>query len=345
MQKLFTEAETVSKRLDQWLATALAADFSRSRLQSLIQEGAVSVDGKVVLEPKFKLNGVHEITLILPEPVDPEPQGENIPLDILYEDDDLIVLNKPQGLVVHPGNGNWQGTMVNALVYHCGDSLSGIGGVKRPGIVHRLDKDTSGVMVVAKNDFAHKHLSAQFADHGRTGALERVYSAIVWDVPARNTGTVDTYLGRSPRDRTRQAVVNESRSDARHAITHFNVIEKFGAREDAGASASLIECRLETGRTHQIRVHMAHIGHPLLGDNDYGASVKTKANRLDDDVRAVVQAFPRQALHAGQLAFEHPQTGEVMHFEAPMPQDMLELVEALRKIEVAAAAPKKWQVI
>ncbi|UXM95143.1 RluA family pseudouridine synthase [Bartonella sp. HY329] len=334
MQKLITEAETKSKRLDQWLATALAADFSRSRLQSLIQEGAVSVDGKVILEPKFKLNGEQTITLILPEPVDPEPQGEDIPLDILYEDEDLIVLNKPQGLVVHPGNGNWQGTMVNALVYHCGDSLSGIGGVKRPGIVHRLDKDTSGVMVVAKNDFAHKHLSAQFADHGRTGALERVYSAVVWDVPARNNGTIETFLGRSTRDRTRQAVVGESRSDARHAVTHYSVIEKFGAREDAGASASLIECRLETGRTHQIRVHMAHLGHSLLGDNEYGASFKTKANRLPDEVRAVVQAFPRQALHAGQLAFEHPKSGEVMHFEAPMPQDMAELVAALRTIKV-----------
>lgn len=332
MQTLKTQAQTKSKRLDQWLAAELAADFSRSRLQQLIIDGSVSVDGKVVVEPKYKLNGEQEIMLILPEPVDPQPQGENIPLDILYEDDDLIVISKPSGLVVHPGNGNWQGTLVNALVYHCGDSLSGIGGVKRPGIVHRLDKETSGVMVVAKNDFAHKHLSAQFADHGRTGALKRVYSAVVWEVPASNKGTITTFLGRSTRDRTRQAVVNESRPDARHSITHFSVIEKFGAREDAGATASLIECRLETGRTHQIRVHMAHIGHALLGDNDYGASLKTKANRLPDDVRAVVEAFPRQALHAGQLAFEHPKTGEVLHFNAPMPDDMVKLIAALRTL-------------
>ncbi|MFC4626267.1 RluA family pseudouridine synthase [Daeguia caeni] len=327
LKELITDSEAAGKRLDQWLAAALGPELSRSRVQSLIADGHVTVNGAPARETKQKLREGMTITIALPEPEPAEPQPENIPLDILYEDDDLIVVNKPAGLVVHPGNGNWTGTLVNALIYHCGDTLSGIGGIRRPGIVHRLDKDTSGVMVVAKNDHAHRHLSAQFADHGRTGELERCYVALVWGMMERPQGTIETYLGRSHRDRTKQAVVDEMRDDARYAITHYATIEKFGPREDATALASLVECRLETGRTHQIRVHMAHIGHPLVGDMDYGSAYKTKANKLAEPLKEAVNGFTRQALHAAQLAFEHPTTNAIMSFESPMPGDMSDLVE------------------
>ena len=260
-----------------------------------------------------------------------EPEGEAIPLDILYEDDELIVINKPSGLVVHPGAGNWTGTLVNALIHHCGDSLSGIGGVKRPGIVHRLDKETSGVMVVAKTDRAHKSLSEAFADHGRTGDLERAYDALVWGFPQRMTGTIDAPLGRHA-DRVRRAVVPEHRDDARHAITHFTVLERFGAEQAEFTTASLVECRLETGRTHQIRVHMAHIGHPVVGDPDYGQAFRTKANILPEPLKSLVKDFPRQALHAKLLAFRHPASGEMMRFEAPVPAVMAELLRQFRKL-------------
>jgi 23S rRNA pseudouridine1911/1915/1917 synthase len=323
-------ADAAGQRLDQWLAAAVGADLSRSRIQALIKAGAVAVDGRPVAEPKHKLHGGEEIALRVPEPTPPEPQGEEIALDIIYEDEHLIVIDKPAGLVVHQGAGNWTGTLVNALIHHCGASLSGIGGVARPGIVHRLDKDTSGVMVAAKTDLAHRVLSEAFADHGRTGDLERAYRAIVWGAP-RATGTVDAHLGRSAKDRTRQAVVPETRSDARHAVTHYQVLETFGRGAD-GPAASLVECRLETGRTHQIRVHMAHIGHPLVGDRDYGGAFRTKANRLPDAVRNAVNAFPRQALHAAMLAFAHPATGKLMRFEAPLPADMAALAAAFRSI-------------
>lgn len=267
----------------------------------------------------------------MPEPEDPEPKGEDIPLTVLYEDKDLIVLSKPAGLVVHPGAGNWTGTLVNALIHHCGDSLSGIGGVKRPGIVHRLDKETSGVMVVAKNDIAHRHLADQFADHGRSGPLERAYQALVWGRPRGLRGTIDAALGRAG-DRTKRTVKREDTDDAREAITHYQVMERYGEKPDATCLASLVECRLETGRTHQIRVHMAHIGHPLISDPEYGAAFKTKANLLPDAAKAIVNNFHRQALHAYLLAFEHPTTGDVMHFEAPIPDDMETIIEALRGI-------------
>jgi 23S rRNA pseudouridine1911/1915/1917 synthase len=330
LKELIADASAAGKRLDQWLAAALAPDLSRSRIQSLIADGQVTVDGTPVREPKHKLREGMAILIEMPEPEPAEPMGEDIPLDILHEDDDVIVINKPAGLVVHPGNGNWTGTLVNALIHHCGDTLSGIGGVRRPGIVHRLDKETSGVMVVAKNDRAHRHLSEQFADHGRTGDLERAYLALVWGTTDRTHGTVDAPLGRSHRDRTRQAVVNENRDDARHAVTHYSLIEKFGAKEDATALASLIECRLETGRTHQIRVHMAHIGHPLVGDMEYGSAFKTKANKLAEPLKQVVTDFARQALHARLLTFAHPADDVIMSFEAPLPKDMAELVEAFR---------------
>ncbi|RWX78922.1 RluA family pseudouridine synthase [Neorhizobium lilium] len=330
-RKVLTAAEDAEGRLDAWLTGVLAGEYSRSRIKALIEQGAVSLNGKVVTEPKKKVSPGDDVEIVLPEPEDPEPKGEDIPLDVLYEDEDLIVIAKPAGLVVHPGAGNWTGTLVNALIHHCGDSLSGIGGVKRPGIVHRLDKETSGVMVVAKNDIAHRHLADQFADHGRTGPLERAYQAVVWGRPAGLKGTIDAPLGRSNADRTKRAVQKEDSSDSREAITHYQVVERFQEKPDATSLAALIECRLETGRTHQIRVHMAHVGNPLIGDPEYSGGFKTKANLLPEPAKSVVSRFPRQALHAFLLAFEHPRTGNVMQFEAQMPQDMAELIEALRQ--------------
>ncbi|MDX8435516.1 RluA family pseudouridine synthase [Mesorhizobium abyssinicae] len=323
--------DAVGQRLDQWLAGQLGPDMSRSRVQMLIRQGAVSIGGKVVEEAKRRMSAGERVAVEMPEPEPAEPRGEAIALDILYEDDELIVINKPAGLVVHPGAGNWTGTLVNALIHHCGDSLSGIGGVRRPGIVHRLDKETSGVMVVAKTDRAHKALSEAFADHGRTGDLERAYLALVWGIPSRPTGTVDAPLGRAA-DRVRRAVVPQGRDDARHAVTHFSVIERFGERQKDLATASLVECRLETGRTHQIRVHMAHIGHPVVGDPDYGQAFRTKANRLPEPLKGAVNAFPRQALHAWLLEFRHPATHLTMRFEAPIPRDMEELVGGFRNL-------------
>jgi 23S rRNA pseudouridine1911/1915/1917 synthase len=329
-RKVLTAGEDDGGRLDAWLTAQLDGEHSRSRVKALIEEGAVTINGKVVTEAKKKVAPGDTIELVLPEPEDPEPKGEDIPLEVLYEDDDLIVIAKPAGLVVHPGPGNWTGTLVNALIHHCGASLSGIGGVKRPGIVHRLDKETSGVMVAAKNDIAHRHLADQFADHGRSGDLERAYQAVVWGRPSQLRGTIDAPLGRSTSDRTKRAVKREESSDARHAVTHYEVIERFQETPAAVALASLIECRLETGRTHQIRVHMAHVGNPLIGDPEYSGGFKTKANLLDEPGRTVVGAFPRQALHAFLLAFEHPRTGEIMEFKAPTPDDMAQLIEALR---------------
>ncbi len=331
-KELVADQDAAGTRLDQWLAAALAPEFSRARLQALIRAGAVTVDGTPAPEPKRKLGGGERIVIELPEPEAPEPKAEAIPLCILHEDDSLIVIDKPAGMVVHPGAGNSSATLVNALIHHCGDSLSGIGGVKRPGIVHRLDKDTSGVMVVAKTDHAHRVLSDAFADHGRTGDLERAYWALVWGEPARMAGTIDAPLGRSAKDRTRRAVVNEKREDARHAVTHYTVLERLGTDPGGDTKATLVECRLETGRTHQIRVHMAHIGHPLIGDRDYGQAFFTKANALPGDIADTVRRFPRQALHARLLAFRHPESDALMRFEAELPADMAELLTALRRL-------------
>ncbi|WP_265517681.1 RluA family pseudouridine synthase [Nitratireductor luteus] len=325
LKELVAAGEDEGKRLDQWLAANLAPVLSRSRVQALIRAGAITADGAILTEPKAKVVSGRRYLLTLPEAAPPEPEGEAIALDILHEDSEVIVINKPAGLVVHPGAGNWTGTLVNALIHHCGDTLSGIGGVKRPGIVHRLDRETSGVMVVAKSDRAHRALAEAFADHGRNGDLERAYVALVWGAPKRLSSTIDAPLGRDTRDRTQRAVVPAGRPDAKQAVTHYTVLSRYGARKD-DPIASLVECRLETGRTHQIRVHMAHIGHPLIGDPAYGRAYRTKANRLPQPLGGLVSAFPRQALHARLLAFRHSATGEIMRFEAPLPPDMAELV-------------------
>jgi 23S rRNA pseudouridine1911/1915/1917 synthase len=318
-------AEEGSERLDRVLARAFA-DVSRSRLQALARAGHVTVDGAAVRDPSAKVAGGAELAVTIPPAVAAEPAGEAIALSVAYEDEDLIVIDKPAGLVVHPGAGNERGTLVNALIAHCGDTLSGIGGVKRPGIVHRLDKDTSGLLVVAKNDAAHQGLAAQFADHGRTGPLERAYLAVVWGVPNRPYGTVTAALGRSSSNREKMAVTDEERG--RHAVTHFEVIEALPPGPEP--MAALLRCTLETGRTHQIRVHMAHLGHPLVGDALYGSGFKTKANRLAPGAQQALTALGRQALHAAVLGFAHPRTGKALRFESALPKDMRILVDNLR---------------
>lgn len=315
-----------AERLDRVLAR-LQGDLSRSRLQALIKEGQVTLDGVPVLDPGRKVGAGARIGLIVPPPVAAEPIGEAMDLVIVYEDEDVIIIDKPAGLVVHPAAGHDSGTLVNALIAHCGDSLSGIGGVKRPGIVHRLDKDTSGLLVVAKNDLAHQGLAEQFADHGRTGPLERSYRALVWGMPDRRRGTVEAALARSQHNREKIAIVSDENERGRYAITHYEVLENL---PPAAPMASLVQCELETGRTHQIRVHMAHIGHPLLGDLTYGSGFKTKANRLSEAQKQALTDLGRQALHAAILGFEHPRTGEFMRFESPLPPDMTALLEALR---------------
>ena len=321
--------EQAGLRLDQLLADQ-TEDLSRTRIKALIKSGQATLGGRKIEEPNYRVNADEQITLVIPAPEPPEPGGENIPLDILYEDDDLIVINKPAGLVVHPGAGNWSGTLVNALIAHCGDSLSGIGGVKRPGIVHRLDKDTSGVMVIAKTDHAHQGLAAQFADHGASGNLERAYQAFLWGVPQPAKGVIDAPLGRSDRNRLKRAVVKMTRPDARNAITQYHVKKRYGDSADPFL-VSLVECRLETGRTHQIRVHLAHIGHPLLGDALYGQGFKTRDIRLGEAARQALIDLSRQALHAFLLKFTHPETGQEMKFSSPLPPDMAKLQAVLSK--------------
>jgi len=313
-----------SVRLDRVLAVRLP-QLSRSRLKALILADAVILKNAPVRDPAYHVSVGDTITIDVPEAVAAEPKAEAIALDIVHEDDDIIVLNKPKGLVVHPAAGHETGTLVNALIAHCGASLSGIGGVKRPGIVHRLDKDTTGLMVVAKNDRAHKSLTEQFADHGRTNDMRRGYLALVWGVPNRLRGTVNAPIDRHPFAREKMAV----RDSGREAITHWEILETFNGR-DGKPVAALLACQLETGRTHQIRVHLAHIGHPLLGDTVYGPHFKTKSSHLGPQSQAALTALGRQALHAYLLALEHPQTGEILHWESPLPQDLLLLQTALR---------------
>ncbi|MGA7488328.1 MAG: RluA family pseudouridine synthase [Xanthobacteraceae bacterium] len=322
-ERLVVAPEEAGERLDRVLA-ARVAELSRSRHKALILAGGVAIDGATIRDPGHRVNAGGTIVLDLPPAEDDEIEPETIPLEVLFEDAEIIVIDKPAGLVVHPAAGNRTGTLVNALVAHCGASLSGIGGVRRPGIVHRLDKDTTGVMVVAKTDRAHRALSRQFADHGRSGSLRRGYLAFVWGVPERPRGTIDRPIGRHPHARGKMTV----RAGGRAAITHWEVLERYcGA--DGAPVASLLHCRLETGRTHQIRVHLASTGHPLLGDEAYGAGFKTKANQLPLEARAALEALGRQALHAYVLGIEHPSQGANLEFRSELPDDLRRLRRSL----------------
>ncbi|MER0239054.1 RluA family pseudouridine synthase [Fulvimarina sp. MAC8] len=321
------EADEAGMRIDAFLAGRCAPELSRGRIQALIAAGDVAVEAIKIEAPKRRVQEGETIALRVPAPVDPEPEPEDIPLTVVFEDADLIVVDKPTGLVVHPGPGNWSGTLVNGLLHHCGDELSGINGVKRPGIVHRLDKDTSGLLVVAKSDAAHRGLAEQFAAHGADGRMVRSYRAIVWGVPVPAVGRIETLLGRSSSDRLKRAVVTASQPDARSAVTDYRLIADAGTKD--ADRASLVECRLATGRTHQIRVHMAHIGHPLVGDAVYGSGFMSKVNALEPHARSVVEAFRRQALHAAELGFVHPVTDEPKHFTSDLPTDLRELAATL----------------
>ena len=336
-------------RLDRVLAVGIP-DLSRSRLKALILAGEVAIGGRTIRDPDHRVNAGDGLTVNIPAPEPAEPAAEAIPLHVVFEDDALIVIDKPKGLVVHPAAGNWTGTLVNALIAHCGTSLSGIGGVRRPGIVHRLDKDTTGLMVVAKTDRAHQVLSAQFADHGRTGPLKRGYLAFVWGTPDLPRGTIDSPIDRHPQARDKMAV----REGGREALTHWQVLERYrgvdgkaaggkgfdgkggkGGKSGGGkpaasqAVASLVECRLETGRTHQIRVHLAHIGHPLMGDETYGPGFRTKSSLLEAESRQALESLGRQALHAYLLGIEHPVSGEALEFRSELPADMAGLRQSL----------------
>jgi 23S rRNA pseudouridine1911/1915/1917 synthase len=313
-----------STRLDRVLALRVA-ELSRSRLKALILAGQVSIKSAPIRDPAYHVAAGDTITIDVPEAAAAEPTGENIALDIVYEDDDIIVIDKPKGRVVHPAAGHETGTLVNALIAHCGASLSGIGGIKRPGIVHRLDKDTTGLMVAAKNDRAHQSLTEQFADHGRTGAMRRGYLAFVWGVPNRHRGTVDAPIDRHPHAREKMAV----RDSGREAVTHWEIQESFNGR-DGKPVAALLACQLETGRTHQIRVHLAHIGHPLMGDAVYGPHFKTKASHLGPRSQKALAALGRQALHAYLMALKHPETGAILQWISDLPRDLTLLKDCLR---------------
>ncbi|MEL6518580.1 MAG: RluA family pseudouridine synthase [Pseudomonadota bacterium] len=323
------------RRLDKALARDVpeAAHLSRTRLAALLADGAVTRGGVVVTDAKSAVAEGDVFEIAVAEAVDVDVRPEDIPLEIVYEDADLLVVNKPVGMVVHPAPGTPSGTLVNALLHHFGGDLSGVGGEKRPGIVHRIDKDTSGLLVVAKSDAAHHGLAAQFEAH----SVERLYQAICFGVPdgadprlrglrgvsfeAGSVVKITTHLARHKTDRQRQAVLFQG---GRHAVTRVAVAERFGGQ------AAVVTCRLETGRTHQIRVHMAHIGHGLIGDATYGGRRKLSAKVVGARTAGAVAEFPRQALHAGRLGFTHPVSGEVLSFEAPLPEDMAGLLAVLR---------------
>lgn len=341
-------AEAAGLRLDKWLPEAFD-QVSRSRGRALIEEGRLSVDGVVETEVRAKVRAGAIYQLDVPAAQGDDARPEDIPLDVVFEDQHLIVIDKPAGMVVHPAHGQWTGTLVNALLHHCGPTLTGIGGVARPGIVHRLDKDTSGVMVCAKTDAAHAGLTALFAAHD----IERVYLAVTRGAPRPYVGRIATMIARSPHDRKKMAVVRERHVKAdpysddpeanadeeetrgKPAITNYRVLKTFGRQDATSATlpaAAIVECRLETGRTHQIRVHMAHVGTPVLGDQLYGKFRGLKmAGRGGAYATAMetANAFPRQALHAAVLGFVHPVTGEPMRFQRPPPPDMAALIAAL----------------
>jgi 23S rRNA pseudouridine1911/1915/1917 synthase len=309
------EAESAGARFDKWLAGAFP-DLSRSRLKALIEAGQARLDGVTITDPsrRVKPGQLAEITIPPAEPA--EPEAETIPLDIRYEDEHLLVIDKPAGMVVHPAPGSPNATLVNALLAHCGESLSGIGGVKRPGIVHRIDKDTSGLIIVAKNDIAHRKLAAQFAKH----SLDRAYQALVWGVPTPPIGEIVGNIGRSSQDRKKMTVLRES---GKTALTRYKVLKSWHG------AVSLVECRLATGRTHQIRVHMAHIGHPLVGDPLYGRGRPALAKLLSESARQLLLAFPRQALHAVELGFLHPISGKHHIINSELTNDIKILLESL----------------
>ena len=306
-------------RIDKFIAENFA-DFSRSQVQRLIEEGYVLSDDEVIADKNFKtrLGDVYQV--ILPEPTEAEPSPEDIPLDILFEDEDLIVINKPAGMTVHPAAGVYSGTLVNALLYHCKGSLSGIGGVARPGIVHRIDKNTSGILVVAKNDITHRGLAEQFFVH----SIERTYYACVYGVPSPSKGVITGNIARSPYDRKKMALVQ---SGGKTAVTHYQTIENYRN------TASLVRCNLETGRTHQIRVHLSSIGCHLIGDDVY-VKPKKSSLLLPEPIKTYVNSFPRQALHAYSLGFIHPKTKKKLQFTADFPPDMQELLQHLRNYKL-----------
>jgi 23S rRNA pseudouridine1911/1915/1917 synthase len=310
-------------RLDKAIADQLP-DISRARIQSFIEDEKVKVSGRVEKKPSLRVGSGQELILSIPPAIDDTPRPQDIPLNIVYEDDDLLVINKVVGMVVHPAAGNFEGTLVNALLFHCGDSLSGVGGVKRPGIVHRLDKDTSGLMVVAKHDKAHQGLSGQLQNK----SLFRLYYSFVWRSPTIIKGKVDLPIGRHSTNRLKMAV---QKSSGRDAVTHYQSIESF---QDA---VSLFECRLETGRTHQIRVHMQQIKHPLVGDPLYGlpdqeGRALLKKAGYEPKVIEKIAEFPRQALHAAEIGFIHPVSGKKMHFKTEYPEDMQNLKNYLKSV-------------
>lgn len=325
-------AAGAGERVDAWLAK-LWPDLSRSRVQGLIGAGKLSVDGALVTHAKDKPKAGARYELTLPPPEPAAPQPENLPLEVVFEDEHLIVIDKSAGMAMHPAPGSMRGTLVNALLAHCGDSLSGIGGVARPGIVHRIDKDTTGLVVVAKHDAAHAGLAKLFAKHD----LERVYYAITRGAPKERAARIENRLVRSTEDRRKYVVARDPNTEAgKTAITQYWTIETYGQQADASAgrpAAALIECRLHTGRTHQIRAHLAHLGAPLVGDPLYGKQRAFKAEGPHaEEAEKAVRAFPRQALHAAVLGFEHPISGTALRFESPLPHDMQHLLDVLRQL-------------
>ncbi len=312
--KIIATPQDAGQRLDKFLAQS--SDMSRTRIANLINSGDVWCNAEIITDISQKVKADDEYVIKVPELSSLEVQKTNIPLDIVYEDKDIIVINKPAGLVVHPAAGHASDTLVNALLYHC-DDLSGIGGVERPGIVHRLDKDTSGLMIVAKNDNAHIKLSEQFANH----EIEKIYMAIVYGTFKPLSGTIKGNIGRSPKNRQKMAVVQGS---GKPAITHYKTLEVY-----CDGSISLVECGLETGRTHQIRVHLSQNGHSLIGDTLYGGGNKSLKSYLSKEERDAINGFARQALHAHKLTFIHPASGEELSFTAELPKDMHSLLSAL----------------
>jgi 23S rRNA pseudouridine1911/1915/1917 synthase len=318
--------DDAGQRLDRWL-TGKVGDLSRARILALIRAGHVSGQA-TIREARTPVKQGVTYRVVLPPPERSDVEGESLPLDIVYEDDAIIVIDKPAGLVVHPAAGHATGTLVNALIAHCGESLSGIGGVRRPGIVHRLDRDTSGLLVVAKTDAAHQGLSEQFKSHGRDGRLYRSYLAFVWGSLPRPKSVINARLARSRTNRTKIAVVQGEAG--RSATTHYEVIETFPG-EKPGGDVSLVRLTLETGRTHQIRVHLAHTGHPVLGDPVYGTGFKTRIAALGHDAKVAMAGLARQALHAAELHIEHPITGKKLKFNSTLPPDLERLGKALKR--------------